>query len=357
MTDELVAYLLDDLCPDRRAEVEQRLRHDAAWRRELERLQQCLAATDDDSSADAAHCDQRAALDEPPRDLVKRTCCYVERACDAATSPLSGAAALLASPTHDCGRPGWSLTDFAVGGGVLLALGMLMMPALRESRDASRRLVCQDNLRALASRLGDYADGHARQLPAINPGQTAGRYAMALARSGLINPIQLAQYRVCPDSDYAEEIAAGRAPLRIPTQAEIDAARGEQLAQMLQWMGGSYAFILGYRDERGVYHQIPFTGKAYLPMLADAPRLSGAGVRSVNHGGCGQYVVFQDLSVRYCANSELSANRDNIFLNFDGQHAAGCQRDDIVLGLSGAGPDGPLQEKQENKIVPIDLAK
>jgi hypothetical protein len=357
MTDDLVAYLLDDLGPDRRAEVELRLEHDAVWRRELQRLQQCLAATDADSSEDAAGCGPGEQFDEPPRDLVKRTCCYVERACDAAASPLSGAAALLATPRHEGGRPGWSLADFAVGGGVLLTLGMLMMPALRESRDASRRLVCQDNLRALASRLGDYADGHARQLPAINPGQTAGRYAMALAGSGLINPIQLAQYRVCPDSDYAEEIAAGRAPLRIPTQAEIEAARGEQLAQMLQWMGGSYAFILGYRDERGVYHQIPFTGKAYLPMLADAPRLSGAVVRSVNHGGCGQFVVFQDLSVRYRANCDLSANLDNIFLNFNGQHAAGCQQDDIVLGVSEASPDGPLQERQENNIVPIDLAK
>jgi hypothetical protein len=354
MTDDLVAYLLDDLGPDRRAEVEQRLQSDPAWRRELQRLQQCLAATGDDSSGDAVNCGQREQLDEPPRDLVKRTCCYVERACDAATSPLSGAAAILAAPTYDSGRPGWSFADFAVGGGVLLALGMLMMPALRESRDASRRLVCQDNLRALASRLSDYADGHAKQLPAINPGQNAGRYALALAGSGLIDPMQLAQYRVCPDSDFAEQIAAGLAPLRIPTQAEIDSARGEQLSQMLQWMGGSYAFILGYRDQRGVYHQIPFTGKAYLPMLADAPRLSGAGVRSVSHGGCGQYVVFQDLSVRYRANCDLSANRDNIFLNFDGQHAAGCERGDIVLGLSGAGPDGPMQE---NKIVPIDLGK
>ena len=344
MTDELVAYLLDDLCPDRRAEVEQRLESDAAWRRELQRLQECLAATGDPTKC----------VDDPPRDLVKRTCCYVERACDGDNSAPAGAAALLAAPLHDCGRPAWSLTDFAVGGGVLLTLGMLMMPALRESRDASRRLVCQNNLLSLASRLSDYADGHGHQLPAVNPGQNAGRYAMELAGSGQANPIQLAQMRVCPDSDYAEEIASGRAPIRIPTQEDIDSARGEQLAQMLQWMGGSYAFILGYRDDRGVYRQVRFTGNAYLPMLADAPRLSRSGVRSVNHGGCGQYIVYQDLSVRFCANCDLSANLDNIFLNYDGQHAAGCEQADIVLGLSGAGPDGPAQKI---RIVPISVEK
>ena len=139
MTDELVAYLLDDMCPERRAEIEQRLQSDRAWQRELERLKDCLAAT-----GDPAKC-----IEDPPRDLVHRTCCYVTQVDNVHGSvdvpaPVAGRAAVVAAPALPAATTSLSLADVAVGGGVLLLVGMLVVPALRESRDATRRLACQD---------------------------------------------------------------------------------------------------------------------------------------------------------------------------------------------------------------------
>ena len=93
MTDELVAYLLDDLCPERRAEVERRLGHDAEWQREFERLKECFAET-----GDPAKC-----ADEPPQDLVTRTCCMVEKVDRHRQTRCAGGAAMSAA-VATCGR-------------------------------------------------------------------------------------------------------------------------------------------------------------------------------------------------------------------------------------------------------------
>src|SRR5688572_20298550 len=68
MTDELVAYLMDDLPPERRAAVEEKLATDFEWQREKKRLEECLAAC-----GDPCKC-----AEEPPQDLVEKTCTLVE---------------------------------------------------------------------------------------------------------------------------------------------------------------------------------------------------------------------------------------------------------------------------------------
>jgi hypothetical protein len=360
MTDELVAYLLDDLCPQRRAEVERRLETDAAWRRECERLRECLAA----SGGDPSQCHSAGDLDEPPRDLVKKTCCLVEESGVHPQLTSVSAAAFAAAPAGECSRGSWSFSDFAVGGGVMLALSMLMFPALRESRDAARGLVCQDNLKSLGAALFDYQETHQHQLPQVLPGESAGVYAVRLAQSGVANPAELARWRMCPDSDFAEEVDAGRATTDIPTPEQINAADRKQSKQFIAWMGGSYAFILGYRDPAGRYQQLRFTMDPNVPMMADAPRIVRLGVRSASHGGCGQYVLYQDLHVPYRANSDLGANLDNIFLNLEGKHAAGCEKSDVVLCNSPFGPDGPVTKlrlvtvaEPPKQKVPVEAAE
>jgi hypothetical protein len=328
MTDELVAYLLDDLCPERRAEVERRLETDAAWRRELERLRECLAATGDPSRC----------VEEPPRDLVHKTCCFVERSGTApATAGLTPVALRSGVGSH------WSLADVTVGGGVLLTLGMLMLPALRESRDATRRAVCENNLRVLSSALFDYQTEHGHRLPRVIPGESAGEFVLELVESGVIDREALADALVCPDSKLADDRFAGRADWRIPSRQELEAADAERRQQLVVWLGGTYAYRVGYFDAAQAYHDVGYTGATDEPVMADAPRLSSSGVRSGNHGGCGQYVMYQGHSVRFRANSDLAADVDNIYLNQDGEHAAGLDRWDVVLIKSGYGPAGRLK--------------
>lgn len=335
MTDELIAYLLDDLSPERRASVEEKLAIDPAWRRELARLQECLAA-----GADPGRLAEECA-DEPPQDLVARTCTLVQRSGEAPArgAGLPAAAFTDAAPWRACGGR-WSLTDLTVGAGVLLLLGSLVLPAMFESRDAARRSVCQNNLQQLGAALFNYQEVRDHRLPAVAAGENAGVYAVELLEHGGLSREQLAELLLCPQSRLADDVAAGRVVLIIPTRREFDAAVGTARAQMVQTMGGSFAYRLGYH-ENGALRQPFFTGEEHLPLVADAPQFSESGVRGGNHAR-GHNVLYECLSVSFRTTCLLPDRRDNFYLNADERPAAGRHRRDVVLGGNAIGPDGPL---------------
>jgi hypothetical protein len=347
MTDELVAYLLDDLSPERRAEIERRLETDAAWRDEFDRLRECFA-----SSADPAECIEGQTAEttetvDPPRDLVERTCCYVEKSREC--QPTSPAAAAIVSAQTICAGGAaapWSLADFTVGGGVLLVLGMLVLPALQESRNAARRLTCQDNLRALGTGLFQYQENYGRWLPPVGPGQSGAQYAAALAERVGFRREELAPMLVCPDSPDADWISNLKAAVRVPTYVQLESAADsnpqDKQAQTKPPWAGYYAYEVGYWDERGAYHYVKYTGSADKAMLADAPELSPEGVRSGSHGGGAQNVLDQSLSVKFRTNCDLARRLDNIYLNQAGEHDAGRNPRDTVLIRGDARPSAPV---------------
>jgi hypothetical protein len=341
MTDELLAYLLDDLSLERRAEVEEKLATDFAWQREKQRLEECLAAC-----GDPCKC-----ADEPPQDLVVKTCFLVEHSDDrpqpAQRKHHCGAAAAFTAESPCLGgasRP-WSLVDLAVGGGVLMLVGLLVTPAIFDSRAASRRSMCQNNLRAFGTALFNYQENRNHRLPQVGPKENAGRYALELLDAGVLSREELQQMLVCPESPLAADIAAGRVSLVLPSREALESATGQELAAWLKSMGGSYAYRLGYYDENGRYRQAPFTGEARSPMMADAPNLSPSGIRIVNHAG-GQHVLDQSLSAPFRTNF-FNARRDNIYLNEDEQHAAGRGPKDVTLLRSEYGRDGLLTPVNE----------
>jgi hypothetical protein len=223
------------------------------------------------------------------------------------------------------------MADMAVAGGVLAVLGMLMLPALRESRDASRRLTCQNNLQTLAAGLFDFQDNHGGWLPTVDPNQPAGLYSVALAEDVGLDRGELAHLLVCPESELADKVARGETVVYIPTYAELAKLEGQKRAQLIRNLGGIYAYRVGYRDQQGSYRQVKYTGDHEQPVLTDPPNLASIGVRSANHDGCAQNVVYQGLCTKLRYNCDLAASLDPIFLNDDGQHAAGCDENDIVL--------------------------
>jgi hypothetical protein len=336
MTDELLAYLLDDLSPDERAAVEDRLCEDPAWRREYQRLRECLATTGD----------PRECVEEPPCDLLARTCGLVERAgttpFPAQSSCFAGVTTLSAAVDPAGAASRWSLTDCTVGAGVLGVLAMLMLPALRESRDTARRQVCQARLGTVGTILYEYQENHDKQLPAVNPGEPAGMFAVELVERAGVPRDEMELLVTCPNSEEAMRRFTGEATPHIPTRAELAAAKGSQRVLLVRTMGGSTAYVLGRYDEQHVYHQPRFTGGSDELMCADAPRLSRSGVHSVNHVG-GQNVLDQSLRVTFLTDVLWAADK-NIFLNFAGRPAAGKDDDDQVLARSDHGPEGPISE-------------
>ncbi|RIK77223.1 MAG: hypothetical protein DCC67_12955 [Planctomycetota bacterium] len=338
MTEELLAYLLDDLSPQRRAVVERRIEIDPAWRRELERLQQCLAAGGDPQQCG---CEDVA----PPEDLLTRTCFLVEQACccqedqpkntlDPARTPAAGARPLggkRLSPercTGELARP-WTLWDVSIGAGVLLALAALMSPALYETRAAARRLTCDDKLKTLGTALYDYQANHAKQLPPVLPGQNAAMFAVSLRDGAGLTEEALAQLLVCPESPLAIAVSAGRVRFDLPDRREIENASPQRLDALMQRIACSYAYRVGYYDVEDQYQQLPYTGDPQMPLLSDAPQVTAAGVRAANHGP-GQNVLYECLGVKYRTNY-LAENRDHFYLNQAGRHAAGLGEEDVVL--------------------------
>ena len=354
MKERLIAYLLNDLSADERIQVEASLQQDPQWQQELERLKSCIEECENESD-DAAN---------PPGDLTTRTCCLIQhvnrRGAEWADQtdlkdPMAQArkrdvllqahgefgpqAFAPESAPRDLGHR-WSLIDLTVAGGILATLVMLLLPALHQSREASRRLLCKNNLRTIGQALILYAEQHRRDLPAVAPQENAGIFAVKLITSGMIDRHQLAELLVCPSSPLAEEVFTGKTEICVPTAQQLARVEPQKLLVIQRHMSGSYAYRLGY-FERGSYHHIRFTGRGDSPMLADAPAPQTDGFYSSYHGGCGpncgEHVLFQDWSVRFCQPCMLN---QHIYLNSDQQQAAGKDKGDIVLGRSEARPDG-----------------
>jgi hypothetical protein len=325
MRDELIAYLLDDLSSEERQRIEDRLVNDPIWKNELERLRECVK----DYAADPNLC-------RPPSDLVNRTCRFVHN--NAQVEP----ATLTEAQDAPVGNKRWSLLDLAVTATVLIAVGSLLFPALRSSRESARQVDCQNKLYHLGIALVEYADRFGDGTPHVNADENAGIFVVKLADSGVIERLQLSELLVCPSSSLAKKIFAGQTRIQIPTQAKLKLMSEEMLARIRQHMAGSYAYRLGYRDQAGNYHQVRFMRLNTSPMLADTPSFSIAGFQSANHGGCGQNVLFQDLSSRHVKLCLTQDDVDHLYLNEDHKHAAGRHKHDVVLGRSEVGPSGSL---------------
>jgi type II secretory pathway pseudopilin PulG len=332
MRERLIAYLLCDLDHAERSALEAELAADPQLQQELEKVRQCLAAGDDDCNA---------GVEVPPPQLATRTCCFVDHAIQKSKvlcHHTSNAKALSESRDPTVRRNRWSLLDIGAAIGIMVALAALVFPALRGNRDFARRSQCQNNMRSVGAALMNYSLQTNGALPQIGPQDNAGSFVIALVEQEVISPEELVELLVCPNSELAERVNRGCVKMRIPSRKQYLTAKGANREFMRKFMAGDYAFSLGYRDQQGQIHQVHFSGSREVPLLADAPSSTIAGYQSANHGGCGQNVLFQDMSVRYCKQCKCQKKSDHWFLNDEGQPAAGMHENDIVLGPSSATP-------------------
>lgn len=334
MRELLVRYLLGELNSQEQEQLEAQLRDSPELRREFEYLQACMGGDED--------CDVERPAADAPRGLAERTLGRVcgDGPCEATSHTPAEVAAAYDPPQ---GTPSWSLADLTVAGGVCLAISMLFLPALRQSRDAARRTGCENNLRQLGTMLVQFSDDHGGFFPTPTRNQNAGIFVPYLVEGGYANPDELVRLLLCRASPKADQTGKDRIVIRVPTMCEFEAAIAKERCMMKRAMSPYYAYLLGYVE--GERHcAVRNTHSCRKAVLADAP-CDKLGNMSSNHGEGGANVMYQDGHVKFQKQLDLAATqRGEIYLNDAGQAAAGLDRDDTVLGRS---------ETTPGKVVPI----
>ncbi|MGD9634981.1 MAG: hypothetical protein AB7G28_25605 [Pirellulales bacterium] len=331
MRDQLVRYLLGELNQQEQEQLEAALRDSADLRREFEHLKKCLPgpedlAADDDFDRPAA-AGAAAGLAERTLDRI----CGEGPCCKKSHTP----AEISAAYDAPAGTPSWSLADLTVAGGVFLAISMLFVPALRQSRDAARRNDCVNNLRQVGTMLSCYSNTHDGYCPTPGRNENAGMFAVLLVEDGYAGQEELARLLICRASPVADDVAAKRITVRVPSLCELEAASAKERCFWKRMMSPSYAYRVGYIED-GQYLAVRDEHSCRKAMLADSPckqRTACESLQSDHHGG--QNILFEDGHVSFQRDCTLPEEQhDQIYLNDAGKEAAGLDRDDIVLGRS-----------------------
>jgi hypothetical protein len=307
LQEQLLGYVLGALDDAERQQVEDRLRDDPRFRRELARTQDSLKVLEG-TRADHA----------PPPGLLQRTCRLV------ADNPRPlRRRGMTPAPVAALLSGGGRWPDTVVTAAVLLVSSLLIAPAVQQTRFQAQRNACQDNLRDLGMSLVDYSQSHQGYFPAVpSEGKlsAAGIYAPTLLHEGFLKQ---SDRLLCPGSP--------RRFLRIPSFEELQAAGEPQLRDLRSSMGGTYGYSLGYVDAQGRYHGTKNLGRSHFALVADVPCPDQPARQSLNHAGRGQNVLFEDGQVRFTCNSQPDGLSDDIFLNRDGLVAPGLGPDDAVI--------------------------
>ena len=311
MRELLIRYLLGELDAAQQRRLEDELRNSPELRRELAHLQACFSAAQDRGSVS----------DEPPCGLARRV---TDSVCGD-----SGFTRSTAEAEPPAGVLGWSLADLTVAGGVFLAVSMLLFPALRDSRDATRRNVCENNLQNMHIVLAQYAERHGNYFPGIHPQDYAGMFVLRLIEEDDANPDQIAGLLVCPASRLADQRRKTPGRPQLARFRNMQSVAGPQLARLCREASGSYAVRIGYVD-RDQYYWIRDDRSDRTPLMADEPDFQVAGVGSANHDGYGQNVLYSSGRVVFLTSVTLPGE-DHVFLNANRLPAAGLGPDDVVL--------------------------
>lgn len=305
----LLSYLLDGLSEPERREVDARLADEPDLAQRLEQLRQCL----EHSERDEADC---------PKGLADRTADSIHGAvvCPVA-SRLSVSAGEIGAIAFVC-----------------LLLFCCALPAMVANRESARRLTCENNFRELSSVLRQFAADHGGYFPGVAADQHAGAFVLALTNNQYIDRQLIRGVVVCPSSDMANRVSMCELSVRVPTDDELRVAHDPLVARLERIMAGSMTYSFGHLNPQGVYAAKQGQGDCRRPLLSEAPPRGSECGGVHNHGQCGQNVLFRDGSLSFVVGPYLPMTKDHMFLNREGEVAAGVDWCDSVLASSWARP-------------------
>jgi hypothetical protein len=329
MREQLIRYLLGELDANERRDLQSRLKSSPELRAELEQLRSCFAANQDED----------LFAPDAPTGLAARTAGRVVSGEGAGDSLGAGQGAQLShAGDPPTGFLGWSLADLTVAGGVMLAVSMLIFPAIRNSRDGTRRNLCQNNQQVLFSLISHYANDHGR-FPEVGPNENAGMYTARLILCGYVEPEELEVLLRCPGAPLADKFRRGELKLDLPKAEEIRSMPAAQLMSITARSSPFYNYRFPYRVGQ-TYYNLRNDHRSLSPVLADASGDDAHGSMSPNHGGGLVLVQCGNGNLQMLTSVTLPGLNDDMYHNDLGKVAAGMGSLDTVLGPSDATPSG-----------------
>jgi hypothetical protein len=318
MRNELLGYLVGALESDEHSRVESELATDEQLRRDVEVLRRGLIPLQADGR-----------LLDPPLGLATRTVSFVfTQAALEVTGPAGDAHVARSLPTWSEGPAytrRWRFADVSVAAGILVAAFSIVVPALIQSRANAQRISCENRLTQTHTALTGFAEHHNGKLPGPEPRpgveRLAGIYGSQITQA---NYLKDHYALVCPGSDLDSQ------EIKIPTLAQLRAAKGPERERLIGIMGSTYAYAVGYWDEKGNYHPLMRQKcDSKYPLMADLAGKNGKPIG--HHGGCGRNVLMADGAVKYLVTCRMQENNNDIYLNDDGEENAGTNANDTVL--------------------------
>ena len=319
--EQLLDFLLDALDDVEREQVERQLQTDPSLQQELDLLQERLEPLAE------CYCEY-----DPPATLAERTCAFVTGHANAEKARLAKVGLSEATGVGSV-RSRLTLADTLVAAGILLAAALLFFPAILNSRDLARLAQCQNNLSHLGLALASYSDlgsgGFYPCVPTAGNRAFAGIYAPILQDAGFLTD---PNWIVCPSSALAEQLG----DFRVPTLGDVDRADRVALIVFQGMAGGSYGYNLGFVID-GKHGWPRHLGRTHFALMSDAPNPSWMDMRSLNHGGRGQNILYDDGHVRFVVDC-FGTRRDHPFRNHFGRIEAGVNENDSVIGAGFSTP-------------------
>ncbi len=321
MNEDIIGYVTGALDAQEHQRIEDLMRSDADLQSQADVIRRSLLPLES-----YRHC-------EPPSDLHNQTLAYVFDQIDAhkvgTASPLAQSA-FTSEELVTSSRRSWRPMDIFVTGIVAASLLMLLSPALFNSRFAAELRQCQNNLQNLYAGFSQYSITHEGNFPAVANNT-------AFATSGAYAPILLEQGYVTDEGNFfcpaAVESIAWRQP-GIPTQQTVADARPEDLAALQQRMGGTYGYSVGYQAG-GRIRAIRNQQRPNFALIADRPSGQSINRYSMNHGGLGQNILFENGHVAFVRGTQSIGLGDRYYVSDRGIVEPGVHRDDSVIMESG----------------------
>lgn len=337
MREQLIRYLLGELDEDERREVRAMLRDNPELQKELAHLRECFSADQDEADEPL-----------PPRRLAEQITDTISNSDEYELEQIARSKGMTPTSEPPTGILGWSLADLTVAGGVMLAVSMLVFPALRDSREGSRRTVCEHNQAQLGMALARFAANHDSYFPHIGSKEYAGMFVVRLLMDGYAQSGELEEWLLCPAAPVANDVRAGRRLFKIPSSEQLKLMSPIQRAHVAATISPCYAVPLPYRDADGFCHDIRNQHSQYAPVFSDASDTVEDRI-GPNHGGLFIQVLFQDGHVKTFTSNLLPTSGDNIFVNRRGAVSAGDGPNDYVLAPSYIVPDPTAEEPTEDE--------